>query len=505
MKTNPWQRWARSPSKTVLAISLAWLAGVVAAASNESVRPAGGWLALAVAFFLGLALLAWRRPFARLLALGGLACLLATWRYQSVLTALPEPPAWPNAATTSFRGKIDLPPRQLTDGTVLRLDSLDWRLSDGEAWQTAQGRFRLRFAPPTAMPLGATVAWTCRLSDTEIDQWYFLEGIVGSCRIRSPPTVVTPPAERPGPVDRLREVLRAATGRLWPEPEASFMLGLLIGDRDGIPWEMVEAFRETGTSHILAVSGYNISRVVGLAMLLAAGCRLRRRLAVLLAAGSVIGFAALVGGQASVVRAALMGCIGLLAILLSRQSGGGGALWLTAAAMLAWSPLSLKHDVGFQLSFAAVWGLGAFGPKMADWCGFLPASLGIRQSAAESLAATLATVPVIMFVFGRLPLIGPMVNALILPLIPWSMLLGALAIAVAPFGRWLALPFAWLAYALLWLVGTVVNQSARLGFWAIEADISPWLTILMFGGLAALAWRWRPAARQKADRKEIEA
>jgi competence protein ComEC len=220
-------------------------------------------------------------------------------------------------------------------------------------------------------------------------------------------------------------------------------------------------------------------------------------LAVLLAAGSVIGFAALVGGQASVVRAALMGCIGLLAVIVARQSGGGGALWLTAAAMLAWSPLSLKHDVGFQLSFAAVWGLGAFGPKMTEAVGFLPASLGIRQSAAESLAATLATIPVIMFVFGRLPLIGPVVNAVILPLIPLSMLLGALAIVAAPIGYWLALPFAWLAYALLWLVGTVVNQSAQLGFWAIEADISPWLAIFMIGGLAALAWRWRPVQRAK--------
>jgi ComEC/Rec2-related protein len=492
--------WAKSPSRTVLWAAWAFLGGVVVHAIVERPwAPPGAFLA-AAGFLLAGLIMTWRWPRIRLAIITVLAFTAAAGRYEAVWRVLP-PFGEATRSMGEYVGTVTQPVRVTTTTTILTLAEVT--VSRDGVERDLPGRFRLRFSPPVAVPVGTRVAWRCRPSplDDGPDQAYFMEGVVSRCRVRGPPEVLAASQLKPNWIERVRQGLRGHAAELWPEPEGSFMLGLLLGDRDGIPWSMTEAFRETGTSHILAVSGYNISRVVGIAMILAAGLRLKRRWAAVVAAGAVIGFAALVGGQASVIRAALMGCFGLLAVMWARQSAGGAALWVVAAAMLYWSPLALKHDVGFQLSFAAVWGLGAFGPRLAESLEVIPATLGLRQAAAETLAATLATLPIIMLVFGRLPLIGPLVNLVILPLIPIAMFLGFGAILLAMLHPWLAWPVAWVGYAILWLVGRIVTWSAALGFWAIEAEVGLWVALAISGWLVLWAWAW---SRRPVDRAQPE-
>ena len=488
--------WAQSSSKTLIILSVTFLFGIVGHSFFESSWFGSAYFSFISGFLLILAFAFRRRSVSRLLVLVLAVLIAAFWRYESALVGLPPLPNLPTS-NTQFRGHLAKPVRQTIRGTVLTLDRVFFLID--ESWQPLEGRFRVWISPPEKVPHGAEISWSCRVrpSDSEPKYFYYLESVVAECGIRGPPTVIGA-VTRPSLMTRFRDRLRRQAANLWPEPESSFMLGLLLGDRDGIPYRMTEDFRETGTSHILAVSGYNISRVVGLVMLATAVLRLHRRKAALLAGLAVIGFAVLVGSQASVIRAALMGCFSLGAILFSRQSGGGGALWLTVALMLFVAPLALRHDLGFQLSFAAVWGLGAFGPKLADNLRFIPERVGLRQMAAETLAATLATIPFILFAFGRLPLIGPLVNLIVLPFIPLSMMLGALAILLGSLWQWLALPFAWAGFVLLRIVETVVEWSGGLGFWAIEAEVGMVVAVFLGVCLAVWAWAWaRPQPIKK--------
>jgi competence protein ComEC len=285
-----------------------------------------------------------------------------------------------------------------------------------------------------------------------------------------------------------KERLRRVAGVLLPEPESSFLLGLLIGERQGIPDNLAEAFRRTGTSHILAVSGYNVSRLVDIFFILFACAAVRRRRAAGLVAVAILGFVAVVGGGASVVRAAVMGCTSLLAAGLGRRYSGLGALLAAAAVMLAANPLILRHDIGFQLSFAAVWGMHALGQPLTRRLVFVPEAFGLRQTMGETLAATLMTTPVVLQAFGRLPLIGPLVNLLVLPLVPWAMFAGGLAVLLGSFHAAAGLPLAFLAGLTLRLIEGIILAASYIAPLNIAVVVGPvaaaalyfWIWLLWF-------------------------
>jgi competence protein ComEC len=249
---------------------------------------------------------------------------------------------------------------------------------------------------------------------------------------------------------------------MLPEPNASLLLGLIVGDRGGLPKSLTDAFRATGTSHVLAVSGYNVmlvteALVVGLALL-----GLARRRAALLVAGCVAAFVLLAGADPPVLRAGIMGSVGLLAALLGRRGHGGNAFAFTAAAMLMADPLALRHDVSFRLSFFAVAGLSAFGSPLAERMRFIPFE-GVRSALAETLGATIATLPIALHDFGSLAVASPVVNVMIAPLVPFSTAVGAAGVIVAFISPTLALPASLAVAAALRLMREIV------GWWADAA------------------------------------
>ena len=143
--------------------------------------------------------------------------------------------------------------------------------------------------------------------------------------------------------------------QIFPDPEAALLAGILLGIEGGIPENLMEAFRITGTAHIIAISGFNMSVISGLIVVLF-GKLLGRRWGAL-AAIIVIGlYTLLVGAQAGVVRAAIMAGMGMFAVLLGRRQSGVNTLAFVAALMALWTPYVL-WDVGFQFSFFTTLGL----------------------------------------------------------------------------------------------------------------------------------------------------
>lgn len=475
-------RVAASPSQSFLAVLVAFVLGIAVHAAFE--RP---WGIAAFAAFGSVALpvAAVTRRSPRLAALLVVLVCAGIVRYDIALASLPEPVALDGGERT-FTGILSSEPRRGIDGTVLLMDRV-FVSSDGRE-SPVGARMEVRTKLPVDAVPGDRFRWSCRptpLDGVRSDAAIFLRGIGWRCRPRSVPERVDFSGRGLARVAAAAKgKLRDAIGGLVPEPSASLLLGLLVGDRDGLPRDVADAFRRTGTAHVLAVSGYNVSRLVGaFVVLFALGGIARRRASAGIAVG-IIAFAAFVGAEASVVRAAVMGCAGVLATALGRRYHGTNAFMLAAAVMLAFQPLLLRHDAGFRLSFAAVAGLHAFGPPLSRRLKFLPEFVGIRSSCAETLGATLMTLPLVLRDFGVLPPFGPLTNVIVAPLVPLAMAAGFVTLACS-FLTPLALVPAFVATVLLRLLVAVVTTSARL-FPVVEARVGTATMVLLYAWILLL-------------------
>jgi competence protein ComEC len=220
-----------------------------------------------------------------------------------------------------------------------------------------------------------------------------------------------------------------ALGEGVPAREAELARGFVLGGDDRIDAATVEDFRRAGLSHLLAVSGQNVALLALLVMPLLAllGMPLRTRLVWILAAIAV--YVPLAGAGPSIVRAGVMGALGVLATLAGRRSSRLYALAIAAAVTLAIEP-RVASDVGWQLSFAAVLGILALaGPLRAVIVSRLGRKGWLRAVAdaiAVTVAATLATAPLIAFHFESLSTTTLFANLLALPAVAPAMWLGML-------------------------------------------------------------------------------
>ena len=244
---------------------------------------------------------------------------------------------------------------------------------------------------------------------------------------------------------------------LYPMPESALLSGILLGIDSGIPEDIQNAFRATGTTHIIAISGFNISILAGL--LSSVFYRLfGARKGVMATIITLIFYVVLTGASPSVIRAAIMGSLGLFASLIGRRQTGINSLAFVAAAMCLFNPY-LPWDVSFQLSFLSTLGLILFAEPMVAWLGgcfdrLLPTrSLEhvaemIGEYCLFTLAALITTFPVMAYHFHSFSWSSLITNPLVLPAQPAVMALGGLSLLLGylwlPLGKlvsYLAWPF----------------------------------------------------------------
>ncbi|MYD94800.1 MAG: ComEC/Rec2 family competence protein [Chloroflexi bacterium] len=316
------------------------------------------------------------------------------------------------------------------------------------------------FAPGGAAPPGASVAVTGTFEPSQprgppglrrTDETFAGRIDTRYVRILSPP----PHADEPW-LTRLRDHIDRSVRRVLPEPHGALLSAILVGQRSSLPGDLRNDFLASGLIHVVAISGFNIT-LVALAVRRLAGW-LIGRYSVLLAMLALPLYAALAGGEPSVVRATLMGELILLAWLLGRDTDALTALAVAALAIVLIDPTALV-DVGFQLSFAGTLGLVVIAPGLSEW---LTARVRLPRLAAEPLAVTatasLMVTPIIAHTFERLQLAAIPANLLALAAPVWIMLTGApvavWAAAGWPFGDVLA----WAA----WVPLEYLVQAARL-------------------------------------------
>lgn len=255
---------------------------------------------------------------------------------------------------------------------------------------------------------------------------------------------------------RVKNAFESRINRLFPEPEASFLAGLLTGSRRGMPDHITQAFKQTGLTHIVAISGFNITIVITLIGSLFFFLPLRWRFLPTITA--IILFTLLVGASASVVRAGITGILGLLALQTGRMPHARLTILWAAGIMLLWNPTMLWYDAGFQLSFLAVIGLTECAPLLELLLARVPNTFSLRDALMMTIAAQAFAMPWVVYVFGMLSVVSPVANIIVEPLIPLAMLVGFLAtmlgILFFPLGQLIAFP----AWGLLHLIITIAER-----------------------------------------------
>ena len=298
-----------------------------------------------------------------------------------------------------------------------------------------------------------------------------------------------------GPLDGLREALAAPLRHLIPEPEGGIVRGIVLGERAAVDAELAGAFARSGTSHLLAISGFNMTLVATAVALLARG-RVRPAITAAMTVACVLAYSILVGLAPSVARAAVMAVVASLGLAFGRRAATDNALALAVATMVG-IDASAIGDVGFLLSATATGGLLYLGDPISRRLAFLPGA--IREGLATTLAATLPTIPIIAAVFGRVSLVSPLANLLAVPLFPPLMLAGAATAALGLISVELAQLPALASYALAFVLRFVVETSAGLPLASLAVPDGP-LAGLAYGVAVGLALFFGPGVASRLIR-----
>lgn len=270
-----------------------------------------------------------------------------------------------------------------------------------------------------------------------------------------------------------------ALQRIITEPYASLASGLVLGTGAGFPHDLKQAFINTGTIHLVAVSGFNVTIVI---KLFSDWLRpLGRAVSFWIGTLAIISFIVLVGGQASVVRAGIMGWLFLVARFVYRLPHIKNALFVTGLLMILQEPHILMGDIGFQLSFLSMLGLVYISP-LIGWAFSHSAFISklpkvVIDVVRETLSAQLAVALLVAGYFGRLSLIALVPNVLIVPLIAPIMIIcivvGLLALVSPAYTILVALPL----QGVLWVILKIISVSNNVPFASVSFTHVPWIFV----------------------------
>ena len=288
-----------------------------------------------------------------------------------------------------------------------------------------------------------------------------------------------------------KENLREIIYQILLPPQSLILGAMILGDKGRISNIWKEKLSTVGLSHITAVSGMHIVILIGVLMSLLIGLGFWRGQAFYFAIILIALFIILTGCQNSAVRAGIMGSLLLVSQKFGRLSQSSRAVIFAATVMLFINPFLLRYDIGFQLSFLAVMGIIYLGPTLKNWLKFIPEEkhINLKNILVMTLSAQIFTLPILVYNFGKISLISPITNVLILPVIYWIMLLGFIfaiaGIIFQPLGWILSVP----VFILLTYLIKVVDFFSKIPFSSKTLKIS-WIYLLTsYLILGLITWR----------------
>ena len=266
---------------------------------------------------------------------------------------------------------------------------------------------------------------------------------------------------------------------LIPLPASSLMNGVILGNKGGFTSEEKQEFITTGTIHIIALSGYNVT-IVAEGVMKFFGFIIGGALSIWLGIITVVFFVLLAGAQATAVRAGIMAFLALFARATGRTYDAGRGLVIAGLVMIAYDPRVIT-DISFQLSFLATIGVIFLSPKVELWFMWVTPKLNLRENVSVTLSATIMVLPILLYNTGVFSFVSLPANILILPLMPYVMLGGFATGMLGYFVHIVAIPFAYVSYLMLKYVLIVIHYFAILPFASATIKQFPlWGTVILY-------------------------
>jgi len=284
--------------------------------------------------------------------------------------------------------------------------------------------------------------------------------------------------------------IKQAVEKIMPLPEVAILEALTLGNKQGLTDNLKNQLNISGTRHITAISGMHIIILIKALMIILISIGLWRGQAFYVTLGILILFIIMIGAPASAIRAGIMGGILLFAEKIGRLNDSGRAIVFAAAVMLALNPLLLKLDIGFQLSFLAALGIIYIKPifdgwlnkllskKLKSWLDKGEIKKEIPGVITMTFAAQIATLPILVYNFGRISFIAPLANVLIVPLLPYIMGGGFIFSLAAVVWSMLGKILIWPAWFMFAYVTKLVEWLSKIPFAAKEISNIHWLWLV---------------------------
>jgi len=262
-------------------------------------------------------------------------------------------------------------------------------------------------------------------------------------------------------------------------PENLLMGGLILGEKSSFDQAMRQSFVNTGTIHIVALSGYNVTIVAEWIMKVFSF--LPKNFGIGMGIFAIILFIIMTGGSSTAIRAGIMATLALVARATGRNYDVARALLLAGVFMILLNPFLLVFDVSFQLSFIATVAVIFFAPRIEKYFMWVPKSFGLRDIVSVTCAAYIFVFPFILYKMGNFSLVALPANVLILPFIPFTMLLGFLTGFAGLIWYVFAVPLGFISYLFLHYELGVVSFFSNLPFATFSFPNFPlWLTLIIY-------------------------
>lgn len=291
--------------------------------------------------------------------------------------------------------------------------------------------------------------------------------------------------------------------RTLPAKEAALMAGITVGAREDFSEEFRDAMAKSGTTHITALSGYNISVVIEYVLMMLL-LFLPRRAAFAGTLMVVLAFVLMTGAEASVVRAAIMGGVVLFAAHAGRARSIRNVILFAALIMVLANPKVLAFDLGFQLSFLALLGIVYLKPTLDRALGWETMSCGTvfswRENLTTTAAAQLAVAPLLIRTFGSVSVSSLAANLLVLEVVPLTMAFGFVLAGISLVSLFLAKLVGFAALVLLKFQTVVIEVFAQLAI-PISASFSLALTTMYYAAIIAFIAFYHVRNRQLVSRR----
>ncbi|MBU0546702.1 ComEC family competence protein [Patescibacteria group bacterium] len=273
----------------------------------------------------------------------------------------------------------------------------------------------------------------------------------------------------------IKNKLTDSLNRIMPTPQSAFLEALIFGQESNISDEWKEKLNLTGTRHIAAVSGMNITILTLLISDFLLFLGFWKKQALYSSIVLIFFYILMIGAPISAIRAGIMATFFLAAQYLGRSSNGLKAVVLAATIMLLFNPLLLTKDIGFQLSFSAIIGLVFLQSKLCSVFGIIPDSFQLRYNLSSTLAAQIFALPILIYNFGQISLLSPITNILILPFLTIITILGFISMVAAVFWQGLGQFLSWPAWMMLTYLIKIVDWFSNFSWATLSFHNVSWI------------------------------